>query len=89
MTKAPAFNPRLADLASRIFVGLVRDAAAQPEGATRVPAEAERLAKLSFALSAGFHRVQDELDAENQPKNVGFTVQLDDIAAWSKTPAKP
>lgn len=89
MTKAPKFDTRVTDLASRIFVGLVHDVAAQPDGATKAPQEAERLARLSFGLSAGFHRVLDELNAENEPKNVGFTVQLDDIASWSNTPAKP
>ncbi len=88
MTKAPVFNARLTDLASRIYVDLIRDVAAQPEGATKVQVESERLARLSFRLSAGFHHVLDELNAENEPKNVGFTVQLDDIASWSNTPAK-
>jgi len=88
MSKAPAFNARITDLASRIYVDLVRDVAAQPDGATKATEEAERLARMSFKLSAGFHRVLDELNAENEPKNVGFTVQLDDIASWSNTPAK-
>ena len=88
MSKAPAFNARITDLASRIYVDLVRDVAAQPDGATKATEEAERLARMSFKLSAGFHRVLYELNAENEPKNVGFTVQLDDIASWSNTPAK-
>jgi hypothetical protein len=85
----PVFNARVTDLASRIFTGLVRDAAARPEAAAKLAAESDRLARLSFKLSADFHHVLDELNAENQPKNVGFTVQLDDIAKWNEPPAKP
>lgn len=85
----PVFNARLTELASRIYVDLVRDAAVRPDGGAKSPAEAERLARLSFKLSECFHRVLDELNAENEPKNVGFTVQLDDIARWTKPPAGP
>ena len=86
---APLFNAKITDLASRIYVDLVRDAAARPEGGAKTPAEAERLARLSFKLSACFHEVLDELNAENEPKNVGFTVQLDDISKWSQPTGKP
>ena len=86
---APIFNARVSDLASRIYVDLVRDAAARPEGGAKTLADAERLAKLSFKLAESFHRVLDELNAENEPKNVGFTVQLDDIAKWSQPQGKP
>lgn len=86
---APIFNARVTDLASRIYVDLVRDAAARPDGGAKTPAEAERLARLSFKLAECFHRVLDELNAENEPKNVGYTVQLDDIAKWNRPPAKP
>lgn len=89
MTAAPKFNARLTDLASRIYVELVRDTIAQPEGGAKAPAEAERLARMSFEFSKSFHRVLDQLNAENEPKNVGFTVQLDDIAAWSKPSDTP
>jgi hypothetical protein len=79
----PVFNARVTDLASRIYVDLVRDSAAKPDGGAKTPAEAERLARLSFKLSESFHRILDELNAENEPKNVGYTVQLDDIAKWN------
>lgn len=85
----PIFNARVTDLASRIYVECVRDAAASPEGGTKVLTEANRLAKMSFRLAASFYHVLDELNAENEPKNVGFSVQLDDIAKWSVPAAKP
>lgn len=85
----PVFNARLTDLASRIYADLIRDAAAKAGGELKTPAEAQRLAKLSFRLSQCFYGVLDELNAENEPKNVGYTVQLDDFAKWSQPAAKP
>jgi len=89
MPAAPKFNSRLTDLASKIYSDLVRDAMTRHEGGAKAAAEAERLARMSFEFSKDFHRVLDQLNAENEPKNVGFTVQLDDIAAWSKPDTKP
>lgn len=85
----PAFNARLTELASRIYGDLIRDAAARAGGELKTPAEAVRLAKMSFKLSQCFYGMLDELNAENEPKNVGFTVQLDDIAKWSEKTGKP
>ncbi len=85
----PIFNARLTELASRIYTDLIRDAAAKAGGELKSPADAQRLAKLSFKLSQCFYGVLDELNAENEPKNVGYTVQLDDIAKWSHPIAKP
>lgn len=85
----PAFNARITDLASRIYTDLIRDAATRAGGELKTPAEALRLAKMSFKLSQCFYGTLDELNAENEPKNTGFTVQLDDIAKWSETTAKP
>ena len=85
----PIFNARLTDLASKIYTDLIRDAAAKAGGELKTPAEAQRLAKLSFKLSQCFYGVMDELNAENEPKNVGYTVQADDIAKWSQPASKP
>ena len=85
----PIFNARLTELASKIYTDLIRDAAEKAGGELKTPAEAQRLAKMSFKLSQCFYGVLDELNAENEPKNVGYTVQLDDIAKWSHPTAKP
>ncbi len=85
----PIFNARLTDLASKIYADLIRDAADKAGGELKTPAEAQRLAKMSFKLSQCFYGVLDELNAENEPKNVGYTVQLDDLAKWSQPAAKP
>jgi hypothetical protein len=77
----PAFDPRITELAERIFTQLARDAA------TGTPAEAQatgaRLARTSFILSQSFHQVLDELNASNLPKNQDFTMKVEDIAKWS------
>jgi predicted 3-demethylubiquinone-9 3-methyltransferase (glyoxalase superfamily) len=80
----PVFNTRVTELASRIYVDLVGNAVTVTEGSAKVATDPERLAKVSFKLAEAFHRVLDELNAENLPKNVGFTVQVDDIANWNK-----
>jgi hypothetical protein len=80
----PAFNPRVTELASRIYVNLVGDAVTVTDGSAKVATDPERIAKVSFKLAEAFHRVLDELNAANLPKNVGFTVQVDDIANWNK-----
>jgi hypothetical protein len=77
----PAFDPRTIELAERIYAQLARDSAtpspADPE------AHDERLARRAFALSQAFHRVRDDLNALNLPKNQDFTMKVEDIAKWS------
>lgn len=80
----PAFRPDSRDLATRIFVDLVGRSLAISDNGVSMQVSAENLAKLSFKLSAEFQRVEDGLNAENLPKNQGFTVESSDIAAWSK-----
>ena len=74
-----AFDPRVTELASRIYIQLVRDLDVHADA----EAGAERLARTSFALSQSFHRVLDELNASNLPKNQDFTMKVEDIAKWS------
>jgi hypothetical protein len=78
---SPAFDPRVTDLAERIFIQMARDVMAG-ESAT-AQADAERVARVSFALAQSFHRVLDELNAANLPKNQDFTMKVEDIAKWS------
>ncbi len=78
---SPAFDPRVTDLAERIFTQMVRDVMAGDSPTAH--ADAERIARASFALSQSFHRVLDELNASNMPKNQDFTMKVEDIAKWS------
>jgi hypothetical protein len=76
-----AFDPRVTDLAQRIYIQLVRDAARPSPVDANV--HDEQLARRSFVLSQAFHRVLDELNASNMPKNQDFTMKVEDIAKWS------
>lgn len=80
----PAFRLDSRELAAKIYADLVGRCVAVSENGVTMQASAENLAKLSFKLSAEFQRVEDALNAENMPKNQGFTVEASDIAAWSK-----
>lgn len=77
----PAFDPRITELAERIFTQLARDVTSG--ASTEIPATAARLARMSFILSQSFHQVLDELNASNLPKNQDFTMKVEDIAKWS------
>ena len=43
---------------------------------------ADNIAKLSFMLAEAFLRVQDDLNAENLPKDPTFKLGIEDIAGW-------
>lgn len=77
-------KPELVDLATRIYVDLVGDAVDLTEKSVTMKASAENLAKLSFKLAKAFVQIQNEIDAENLPKNQGFRVGVDDLAQWTK-----
>ena len=76
-------KPQLVDLATKIYIDLVDDAVAVTEKSVTMTASAENLAKLSFKLARAFVQVQNEIDAENLPKNQGFRVGVDDLAQWT------
>jgi hypothetical protein len=44
----------------------------------------KNIAKISFKLAASFKEVENELNAENLPKNQDFTLDVADMAAWNK-----
>ena len=76
-------KPQLVSLATQIYVDLVADAVEVTEKSVTMKASAENLAKLSFKLATAFVQVQNEIDAENLPKNQGFKVGVDDLAQWA------
>ena len=82
--KAAAFQISSRDLATRIYVELVVRATEVSEKGVSMSASAENLARLSFKLSQAFDRVETELNEANLPKNQGFTVDVSNIAEWSK-----
>jgi len=78
------FKMELREVASRIYVELVLRATSVSETGVKLTASPDNLAKLSFKLAQAFETVQEDLNAENMPKNPDFKLGNDDIAAWIK-----
>lgn len=71
-------------LAERLYVDLMGRNVAFTENSVKTTVSAENVAKLSFILAEAFLRVQDDLNAENLPKDPTFKLGADDIAGWMK-----
>jgi hypothetical protein len=71
-------------LAERLYVDLMGRNVVFGDNAVKTAVSAENIAKLSFVLAETFLRVQDELNAENLPKDPTFKLGADDIAGWMK-----
>jgi hypothetical protein len=82
-TPAPA-NPGLQGLASRIYVELVGRAFLRTDNAAVVKPDAAELAKLSIQLAEAFRKVESAASAAAGPKNIGYNVDLADMAKWEK-----
>lgn len=78
------FKVGLREVAAKIYVDLVVRASAVSETGVKMSADPVNLAKLSFKLAQVFETVQDDLNAENMPKNPDFKLGADDVAAWLK-----
>ena len=81
---AEPLKPKVIELAGDIFARLVGDASSVTEKGVTFKSDPAVLAQLSFKLAAAFQKVEDEINAEALPKNVGFKVEDSDIASWSK-----
>ena len=80
----PAANAGIQDLASRIYVELVGRAFLRADDTVVIkPAPAE-LAKLSLQLAEIFRKVEKVFNAAAGPQNVGYNVELADMAKWDK-----
>ena len=76
------FKIGLREVAAKIYVDLVVRAIAVSETGVKMSADPVNLAKLSFKLAQVFETVQDDLNAENLPKNPTFKLGAEDVAAW-------
>jgi len=59
-------------------------AVAVSDSGVKMSADQANLAKLSFKLAQAFETVQDDLNAENMPKNPTFKLGAEDVAEWLK-----
>ncbi len=85
MSTTPALlKPKVVELASGIFTRLIGDATRVTEKGVTMTTDPANLAQLSFKLAAVFQKVEDDLNADALPKNVGFKLEISDIAGWSK-----
>ena len=80
----PVFDTKARDLAEKIYTDLLRNAVVVSSTGVQLTTDPKNIAKISFKLAASFREVEDELNAENLPKNQDFKVELSDIAAWNK-----
>ncbi len=81
---ASLLQPKVVELASGIFTRLIGDATRVTEKGVTMTTDPANLAQLSFKLAAIFQKVEDDLNADALPKNVGFKLEISDIAGWSK-----
>jgi hypothetical protein len=82
--KTPALQDAVEELASRIYVELVGRGFLRVENAAVIKPPPEALAKLSFELAEAFQKEVKEFRAASGPKNVGYDIQMSDMAGWDK-----
>jgi hypothetical protein len=81
---APLFDPSTTALAESIYTDLLRNAVVVSSNGVQLTTDPKNIAKISFKLAASFKEVENELNAENLPKNQDFTLDVSDMAAWNK-----
>ena len=82
--KTPALQNAVEELASRIYVELLGRAFLRVENAAVIKPPPEALAILSFELAEAFQKQVKEFHAASGPKNVGYDIQMSDMAGWDK-----
>ena len=81
---APLFDPSTTALAESIYTDLLRNAVVVSSNGVQLTTDPKNIAKISFKLAASFKEVENELNAENLPKNQDFKLDIADMAAWNK-----
>ena len=81
---ALVFDPSTTALAESIYTDLLRNAVVVSSNGVQLTTDPKNIAKISFKLAASFKEVENELNAENLPKNQDFTLDVSDMAAWNK-----
>jgi hypothetical protein len=80
----PAAKPGTQDLASRIYVELVGRAFLRADDTAVIKPNPAELAKLSLQLAETFRKVEKVFNAAAGPQNIGYNVELADMAKWDK-----
>jgi hypothetical protein len=86
MTSAKEDEARhsIGQLAASIYVELVGRAFLRVENAATIKPEPAVLAKLAFELAAAFQEAAKTSLGALGPKNIGYNVDLGDLAGWDK-----
>ena len=79
-----AANAGIQDLASRIYVELVGRAFLRADNTAVIKPDAGELAKLSLQLAETFRKAEKTANAAAGPQNIGYNVELADMAKWDK-----
>ena len=80
----PVFDPTTTALAEKIYADLLRNAVSISDKGVQLTTDPKNIAKISFKLASSFKEVENELNAENLPKNQDFKLDIADMAAWNK-----
>ena len=79
-----AASAGLHDLASRIYVELVGRAFLRADNTAVIKPDPGELAKLSLQLAEIFRKTEKAAAAAAGSQNVGYNVELADMAKWDK-----
>lgn len=82
MAAVKPFRLETKALAERLYVDIMGRNVMLADGSVKMTVSADNIAKLSFMLAEAFLRVQDDLNAENLPKDPTFKLGIEDIAGW-------
>lgn len=72
------------ELSKQIYVELVGRAFLRADNAATFKPDPAELAKISIQLAETFQKVQKVVHAAAGPQNVGYDIQMTDMAGWQK-----
>jgi hypothetical protein len=79
-----AFRVETREVAMKIYTDLIARNLTVDASGVKTSVSPENLAQLSYKLAAVFLQVHETLNEANMPKNTGYTLDGNDIAAWMK-----
>jgi hypothetical protein len=79
-----ATHAAVLELSKRIFVELVGRAFLRVDNAAAFKPDPAELVKISIQLAETFQKVQKVVYAAAGPQNVGYDIQMTDMAGWQK-----
>jgi len=82
MSEPELLKSKVIELAADIFARLVSDTTKFTEKGVSMTTDPTNLAQLSFKLAGIFQKVEDGINAEALPKNVGYKLDGNDMSNW-------